>query len=190
MVKKLKPTIQEAGQLKHIEKTCMSNEDINKYLPNCKIVSYNELPKYTSIFQLLPHNKSYVIILYQQSENSGHWVALLRYNNTIEYFDSLGNAPDVPLKWNSPEQNLSLGINDKYLSNLLAKSKMRIIYNPIKYQEQNNEISTCGAHAVLRIQTMLKGYDLAQYYEIMKKAKKEMGVNFDEIAAGLINKRS
>lgn len=182
------PNKKEKQVLKKIESTCMSNTDILHYFPDVKTISYNELSRYTSIDQLLPNNGSFVIILYQQSPNSCHWVALLRYNNMIEYFDSLGGIPDAPLKWNSSEVNQQLGITGPFLGRLLKKSGLPIIYNPMKYQEQNSEISTCGRHCTLRIQKMLEGFDLETYYKLLSMTKKKLKLPYDEIVAGLIRK--
>ena len=52
------------------------------------IIKYSELANYSSIQQLLPRNKSWKIILIENEHNSGHWTLLLRYNNTIEWFNS------------------------------------------------------------------------------------------------------
>ena len=84
----------------------MDNEDIHFYLPNAKLIMFNELKKYKTIEQLLPKHKSYFILLYPvQSETSGHWVCLTRFDKTIEYFDSYGNKPDVPLSWSTNYKN-------------------------------------------------------------------------------------
>ena len=87
------------------------------------------------------------------SENSGHWVALTRFNSKIEYFDSYGGAPDIPLTWKTSEfQN-----SKRYLSILLNKSKYNVVYNSIDFQSKRDQnISTCGAFAVFRVLTMLE----------------------------------
>lgn len=184
----VKVSKQERIELDKIEKKSMSNDDINKYLPNVQTISYNELSKYNSIEQILPTNGSYVIILYLQTPNSGHWTALMRYDDKIEYFDSYGGSIDAPLKWNSGESNEMLNIHDKYLSKLLKKSNMSVVYNNVKYQTQKQGISSCGRHCVLRIKKMLEGYDLPQYYKILSKLKNKLKLDYDEIVSGLITK--
>ena len=78
----------------------MDDQDITHYLPNARLMTYNELSEIQNITDLLPKHKSYVIILYPvKSVTDGHWVCLTRYRQTIEYFDSYGGKPDVPLSW-------------------------------------------------------------------------------------------
>ena len=70
--------------MNEIKYESMDDQDIRYYLPNAVILKYNQLSKYKTIQQLLPSNKSYIILLYPVgSENSGHWVALTRFNSKI-----------------------------------------------------------------------------------------------------------
>ena len=74
----------------------MTGQDILSYLPNCKIIEYNDLADYNEITDLLNKPIDYVIILIETTaDNVGHWVCVLRYGNTIESFNSYGEAPDV-----------------------------------------------------------------------------------------------
>ena len=45
-----------------------------------KIIKYSELASINSLDELLPRLVDYCIILYEESYNRGHWVALLKYN--------------------------------------------------------------------------------------------------------------
>ena len=159
------------------------------YLPNAIILKYNELSKYKTIEQLLPKNKSYIILLYPVgSENSRHWVALTRFNSKIEYFDSYGGAPDIPLTWKTSQfQN-----SKRYLSILLNKSKYNVVYNSIDFQSKRDEqISTCGAFAVFRVLTMLElNADLDKNNLLLKTLKdSNENMSFDDIVVEYINKR-
>jgi hypothetical protein len=186
MVKKLKPTLEEKKEIQNIQESPMSNVDISKYFPNVKIISYHDLKNFDSIFQLLPKNKSFFILLYETKPNFGHWTLLMRYDDTIEYFDSLGKEPDEPLSWLSKEQNNKLGIYEPYLTNLLKKSKMPVIYNPIVYQKTKEDINTCGRHVILRIKQMLKNKGLQEYFKILYMLQKKTGLDFDKIVSSLI----
>ena len=85
-------------ELDKIIKSPMDDDEIKKYLPNVPVLSYTELTEKT-LDEILPDKNTYCIILYQSSPHSGHWVALLRYDNLYEYFDSYGNVIDEPLSW-------------------------------------------------------------------------------------------
>jgi len=166
VVKKMTPQQKKEAlyNVKKIEKvatTPLDNFQLNDYLPNVPIITYNELPKYNSIEQILPHNNSYAIILYQNSENSGHWTALFRKDNNIYFFCSYGSKVDQPLKWISKEENKKLGINAPYLSTLLNKTKMPVYYNKISHQDEDRRVSTCGRFVVYFIKNMLNGNKLS-----------------------------
>ena len=77
-------------------KVSMSGQDIENYLPNCKMIEYNDLADYNEITDLLTKPIDFVIILIETtSDNVGHWVTVLKYGNTIEFFNSYAEAPDV-----------------------------------------------------------------------------------------------
>ena len=83
-----------------VKRISMDDTDIRYYLPDSKILTYSELSNVKKIEDLLPRHKSYFILLYPvQSEQSGHWVCLTRFSKMIEYVDSYGEKPDVPLTW-------------------------------------------------------------------------------------------
>ena len=59
---------------------------IRKYLPNSRILKYSQLKNIMNIEELLPNEQSYCIILYESQPNSGHWTAIMRIDDNIEYF--------------------------------------------------------------------------------------------------------
>ena len=169
----------------------MDDADIRAYYPNAKIMRYSDLKNYKTITQLLPKDKSYAFLLYQHSPNSGHWVLIMRYGGTIEFFCSYGSAIDAPLKWTNPRDRQMLGEAVPYLTNLLRSQKeFNVIHNPVAYQAKGNDKATCGAHDVMRLSQMLNhGQDLTDYYDYMTKIKKESGLSYDEIVANFVSKR-
>lgn len=150
-------------ELEQIATSPLDNFTIEDYLPNVPIISYNELPKYTTIEQILPHNNSYAIILYQNTPNSGHWTALFRKDNKIYFFCSYGSKVDEPLKWISKEENNKLGIHAPYLTQLFNKSRMPVYYSSIKHQDDDRRVSTCGRYVVYFIKSMLNGSTLSDF---------------------------
>ena len=175
--------------MNEIKYESMDDQDLKFYLPNALILKYNELAKFKTIESLLPKHKSYVILLYPvASEMNGHWVALTRFNKTIEYSDSYGLAPDIPFTWSTSKfQN-----NKRYLSELLNKSKYNVVYNSIDFQSKRDEmISTCGAYAVFRVLTMIElNADLEKnnlLLQTLKDSNEDM--TYDDIVIQFINKR-
>ena len=168
-----------------IEHKSLSDTDIKKVLGRgCKIIKYSQLSKYSDLDQLLSKDKDYVVILIENSPNEGHWCALLRYNNLLEWFDSYSYPVDSDLRWTSMQKRQQLHEDIPYLSKLLDKSSRECIYNNIKYQQMSNLINTCGTHVCCRIwHLMNKNLTLPEYYKMMKTIHDRTGHTYDEIAS-------
>lgn len=171
------------------KKIPMGDDDIKVYFPNAKIIRYCELKDIKHIDELLPHDKSCIFLLYQDSPYEGHWVGLNKINNKIEFFDSYGGAIDSPLKWVSEQRRHELGILQPYLSILLKNSGYPISYNKTKFQDNKiPNINTCGRHCVFRMLNMVeKNRDNKGYENIMKEVKSKMKTNYDKIVSLFIN---
>jgi hypothetical protein len=176
----------------------LGDDDIKYYLPNAKIIKYSDLKNYKTIEELLPKNKSYAVILYENKPNCGHWVCIMRYkdknDDIIEFFDSLADdgTPDSQLKWISKEQNKILGQGKNLLTNLLNNTNLTVIFNKLKFQSEGNKkdgdnINTCGKHCVLRIRHLLDcDHNLKDYIKYMNDIKKESKNTFDQIITHLV----
>jgi hypothetical protein len=172
------------SNLEDIKESPISDALIKQYLPDANIIMYNQLPRYKNIEELLPHDKSYFVLMYQDSPNTGHWTVVLRQKNTVEYFDSYGSYPDKDLNWVSKEKRHSLGIDGKYLSNLFNKTKLKVVYNTEPYQASGKEIATCGRHVVFRIMNINKG--LLNYHKFIKNQMKKQNCNYDCVVSKVI----
>ena len=74
------------ADLKEIIATPLSDGDLERYLGEevqQNILTYSDLADYQDFEQILPHHKSYKIILIEYETNSGHWICILSYDNTI-----------------------------------------------------------------------------------------------------------
>ena len=172
-------------------KVSMTGQDIASYLPNCKMIEYNDLADYKEITDLLTKPIDYVIILIETTaDNVGHWVALLRYGITIEFFNSYSGKPDFQKNnFISKEKNIEFGQTQNYLTSLLLRSNFNIIYNKLQLQQYSNGSATCGRWVTLRLLCLLNhNMDLKKFLEfIMKlKAKLKIKKSYDEIVCLLI----
>lgn len=176
------------NNVNEVKKVSMSDELIKFYLPNAKIIIYNNLKDYNTIEEILPENKSFAVLLYVSAnlitEVSGHWTCITRLNNEISYFDSYGKTPDYAIdhwfKKNTEQQT-------KYLSQFLNKTKLKVFYNGIQYQSTPGDISTCGRHCIFYILNMQKDKDLHDYYILMKNIKEKTNMTYDKIVSYMIN---
>ena len=170
-----------------VKRISMDDSDIRYYLKDAKILTYSELSNYKKIEDLLPRHKSYFILLYPvKSESDGHWIAVTRFSKMIEYYDSYGLKPDVPLTWGK-YNNVQ-----RRLSELLNNTKLRVDYNNIDFQNNKDfTIATCGSYSVFRILTMLEmNADLEKNNIILKTLKEtNEDKSYDDIVVEFINKR-
>lgn len=166
----------------------MGDDDIRHYFPNAKIITYSQLNDYENLEDLLSKDKDFAFLLIEESPNKGHWTAISRYGDTAEFFDSYGGQPDSQLKWNSKDKNKQLGQGHKKLTELFNKFGGKVVYNPVKYQEDASDVNTCGRHCTFRIINMKNGKNLDNYYNYMKSLKNNTGKNYDEIVANFVSK--
>ena len=93
------------SNIQRIIKKPLSDADLKHILgDDLNIVKYADLSKESSLESLLPRTTDYCIILIEEEQDSGHWVALMRYDNTVEFFDPYGKKWDTELAWISPEK--------------------------------------------------------------------------------------
>ena len=124
------------------------------------------------------------MILVESAMNSGHWTALLRYRDTIEFFDSYGNEPTDILRWTPMKRRRELGEDEDYLTDMFDRTELPVIYNNVQYQSENHEINTCGDFVCLRLYKFIHNkMTLPQFYRMMKTIKTTTGHTYDEIAA-------
>lgn len=170
----------------------MDDGDIHTYFPKARVLRYAELADYDDIEELLPKDKSYVFLLYQHRPNDGHFVCLMRYGTTIEFFCSYGSKIDGPLYWTALKDRQALGEGKPYLSMLLRKAgkRFKAIHNPVAFQSKKGGVATCGAYCVMRINQLVNhNQDLHEFIDYMEEIKKETGLSYDEIVANYVNKR-
>lgn len=157
----------------------LSGENINNALNNKSYtITYKELFEFKNIDDLLKLAK-YIIILYETTENYGHWCALFKNNkDSIEFFDSYGIMPDDELKFSKKVFRKSHGFDFPHLTSLLIDCPYNIEYNDHKFQKKGPNVATCGRWCILRC--LLSDFDIDKFYLLFKKYK-----NKDKLAVFL-----
>ena len=153
----------------------LSNHDLLQIQPNIKITMSTNLPKLRFADQLF-NQQNIGILLWQWSENAGHWLGLIKKNNTIEIYDSYA----FPFDKINEKLNSNMKISPNVLLNLIKKSGYTPIFNNIRNQEIKTDDSTCGRWVLLRL--LFKNYDLKQFNKILKDFKKDTCLNALELA--------
>lgn len=165
----------------------LTDDDLKHFLGEnvmSNIIKFSDLAKYKSINELLPNEKDYKIILIENSHNVGHWVVIMRYNKTVEYFNSYGTNPLNDLEYVGKNNNMVLNQSKQYIKKLLDDAvikKYSVIYNKKRFQKLKSSINTCGRHVVSRIIGMKKlNLDLEGYIKLLDKYKRKYKINYDQ----------
>ena len=159
-------------------RTPMTNGDLERHtgIKEADIILYSDLRNYSKIEELLPEDKSARVILMEETPNSGHWVCIMRYGKTIEWFNSYGNKWDADWGFVSRMMRMILGQNNKDATRLMKQAEKdgwETVWNNKKLQKLSPAIQTCGRWCVLRIEMMKMGYTLPEFYALLKKLKVE-----------------
>ena len=107
----------------------MSDDDVEKYSGGASsrdIIKYSDLENYETIDDLLPNPFDYRIILIETRENLGHWVLLLKHNNSYEYFNSYGVNADSQKNRLNKMMNRLLGQKEDFVMKLIKASKKKM----------------------------------------------------------------
>ncbi len=157
----------------------LSNEDIQKILPNCNILVYSDLKNYRRLDDIrLP-----CVILFRTSPTYGHWTCLFRNKlGEIEFFDSYGKFPDDELEFIDEETKKELNESFPYLLNLMKDYSNHINFN--NYWLQGKGVCTCGRHCVLRMLLNDDYEDIDDYVDNVFYKYRKIG-NPDEIVTFL-----
>ena len=155
-----------------------SDDDFKRFFGNYPtVVKYSELNEYENINDLLPNDKDFKIILIESKYNSGHWTALLKYKNIIEYFNSYGTKPEYDFKFIPTRIKHLLGQGGNQLAKLLRTKSpnQQIYYNKKRFQQIDDNVSTCGRWVIARILSMKMGYELDDFIQKVEDKCEETG---------------
>jgi hypothetical protein len=161
--------------IKKLIKVPLSNNDILNIVGDCLILTYDQLTEYDNIDDILKIN-GICILLYQTRKGYGHWCAVIKRHNLIEFFDPIGIKPDDELLKVPRNMRQILGQSQPHLSYLLLSSPYDIEYNNYKFQKNKKDVNTCGRHCAMRC--LFKEYDIDEYHEMIKNIK---GLTPDEL---------
>ena len=166
----------------------LTDGDLKRYFgegAESKILKYSELANYQTIDDLLPKPRDFRIILVEHQNNQGHWVCILKYDKTVEYFNSYGIRPDAQKNLLGRVRNAMLGQEEDYLSKLMRASKgYKLIYNKKRLQKMKQGINTCGRWIVLRIICMKDMMmDLKMFLKMIKETREATGLASDALVS-------
>lgn len=143
--------------VKEFMKHPLSDKDImNICNGEANLVLNSNIHEYKSLNDLVyPYNAC--IILYDKKDGSpGHWSCITKSNGVYEFFCPYGMMPDAVLK--------HLG-GKPYLSELIRRTKSKVVYSRYKLQKSKNNVSTCGRYIGMRV--LLKDMPLSNFVSML-----------------------
>jgi len=171
---------------KQLSKMVASNEFQKMLGPevNNKIMKYSDLEGVKNLNDIMTEPKDYRIILIETQRNTGHWTAILKYNDKyFEWYDSYGLKPDAEFEFISPEMQEILDERQHILTILLNKVLLKggkWIYNNVKFQKQAENVNSCGRWTTTRLYFFMKlNYNLKQFQDFFINWKKRTNLPFD-----------
>jgi len=164
--------------------TSLTEGDIKRYFPDIETLKYSDLKNYSNIDELLPNDKDFKIILIEQEHHVGHWVCVMRYGNTIEYFNPYGTKVDNDKKFIGKLRNALLGQEEDVLSEMMEKSPYKCIYSKKRFQKLRPEIQTCGRWCLLRIMCMKDlDMDIKEFKKFINSGVESSGLPKDALVS-------
>ena len=164
----------------------LSDLDMHKALPDVPILTYEELGKYESIEQLLPEQRSAVVIFIELAQGVGHWACIMRSGKNIMYFCSYGTRVDKSIKmWLTAIKRREFGEDVPFMSYLFNRAiddGYSVSFNSVCYQnKKDSSVSTCGRWVIERIKWNMeqKNNSPQAFYKYIKKYSKDHELNFD-----------
>lgn len=146
----------------------------------CNVITYKDFTNYNTLADLFKDKKN-CILLVEWKENFGHWVLLMDYQNSIEFFDPYGYFPDDQLKEIDDNFREQKNMVKRHLANLLYASPKLKYFSQYTLQNKQKEYDTCGYWCCVRL--ALKKLDENEFYKLIKQLKTILKVpDFDHVS--------
>jgi len=158
--------ILKGGSADEIKSYSLSEDDIKQIIPTLKVMSYPQLLEHDNIDDVLDEKGRLMLLYLTEDESTGHWVCLLKRGNKIEYFDPYGNyKPDEEKEWLTEDKLEQFGQDTDHLTKMLGSSGYKVVYSKAPFQEDKQDINTCGRHCATRL--YFKHLSLPQYTQMV-----------------------
>ncbi|NCX94087.1 MAG: hypothetical protein EBX40_05380 [Gammaproteobacteria bacterium] len=133
----------------------------------------------SSADQLFDAKGRAILLFPNAAPTVGHWTALIKKRDGIEFFDPYGDAPEAQKDGLSQSRLEQLNIAYPTLTNLLRASGKPVYYNTHAFQSSKPSVATCGRHAAVRL--FYAPYNLDKY----KAAIDSSGLSADDFVSGV-----
>lgn len=173
--------------IKKYEEIALSDKEVLKLVNSrANLILYPDLHKYRTIDELLGKYKACIILYVSRMDPDiyGHWCCIFKVKpNTLEFFNSYGEIPDVNLEDLPMEKRIKMNEDYPYLAMLMYNSPYKLTFNEHQFQDDGSDIKTCGRHTALRL--ACRWMSLKKYYNMFKKLTKKLRMTNDELCTFL-----
>jgi hypothetical protein len=170
----------ERGGIAKVKQYPLSDSDIRQILgDDIRIITYPELGELSSIDQAFDAKGRCVLLVPNASPTMGHWCAMIKRKDGIEFFDPYGDAPEDQKEGLSQSRLEALDIDQPYLTKLLRASGKPVHYNTKAFQVDKASVATCGRHAISRL--LYAPYSIDEYDKCVRSSK----LSPDDFVSGL-----
>ena len=151
---------------------------------NCRILKYSQLRDYDNIKDLLPDVNDFIILLLEDSENHGHWTALMNSKSGYYYFNSYGKKYDSDLSVIPTCINRILGQDKREITRLLDGKNCD--WNKKCFQGSKSQ--TCGRWCVIAITLIcMMGYSPREAEKYIIDKSELLGKGYDEFVSKFVS---
>jgi len=165
----------------------VSSDDFHRIFGNgLKIIKFQQLRDYSDIRQLLPKQRDFCILFYQDDKqgdtNIGHWCSIYRDGDEYQFYDPYGLSQTKELGYIEKDKRILYGEGFDYLTKLLDTTNHT--YNPYDFQSWDSGTNTCGRWSILKAYAFLNGIITPkEFYKLISKKKKDGKFKtFDDVA--------
>jgi hypothetical protein len=170
-----------------LEKYPLSDSDLKDILgDNIKIIIYPNLNDVYDIEEIFDDMGRCMVLFLTEDQYTGHWLCLHKEGDDIYYFDPYGEKIDADRKWLGKSKLQELHEEKPLLKDLLLRSGKKIYYNSYPFQEDREDINTCGRHCSTRL--LYKHLDLDDYYDMIRKSNLNPDQFVSNITYKILNK--
>lgn len=167
----------------------LSDIDVKKICPDCRVFSYPDISKMHSLAQLIdPHHPRAMILYQTQGDGNnayGHWTSICMLPNSkahggysVYFFDPYGTFPDNEQRMINKSYMERSGQVKNKLQALLKNSIFNDIhYNNHRLQKLQRGIDTCGRWSAFFLRCKMTE---TEFVKFIKTAKNDLKLSNDE----------
>ena len=125
--------------IQQVKRTPVTIEFLRSRVPRgVKVIDYRRLPAQRS--KLFENEKPVIVLIPKKDQKLGHFVCLVPWKRSIEYFSSLGNSPTTELE-----------MLDEAKEKMMRILGNNYTYNRVALQQTKYTVQDCASWCIARV---------------------------------------